>query len=396
MAASASASASGRLHVSVVPKDKKVRSENDTWPVSRIVEEYVPPTDSKENQERARIRVPECQRAWGWEGKLGRQRQMKIIHSILQQYPVPPPILSHSRNDQGGDRYEVYDGRHRIETIQRFYNNKFPIKVPIDGKKRDVYYRDLNDYDQMTFNRAMIPMIIAKNATRDDLNEIYGRLNDSVPLKDKDHLWAAKEKSLIQYTFRMSERFRERILKVMKIDCAPDAGSFRDILPHWIAITVGANENDASTMTTSHIRLAPYLDRPLHGDSRIENFIELLLTLYEKAERHTPTKNKNRDKALGKIGKYTVFFADDLFRTREVNLAKGIPHGVTDQAALEKWTKIIAHDRKNNYNFVQLPGAQNINASKLARMQNKIDHWCATGEVLDEHCDDDDDFHEVE
>jgi hypothetical protein len=392
----ASASSSERLQISVIPKDKKMRSENQTWFVSRIVEEYVPPTESAEKQEHARVRVPDCQRAWAWEGKRGRQRQMKIILSILYQYPVPPPILSFSRNDQGGDLYEIYDGRHRVETIQRFYNNKFPIICTVNGKKRDVYYSDLNDYDQMTFNRGMIPMIIAKNASQDDLNDIYERLNDSVTLKDKDHLWAAKKKPLIQHTFRMLERFKERILKVMKIDCSPDKEKFRDILPNWIAITVGVNENDASTMTTSHIKLAPFLDRPLHDDDRIEQFIALLLTLYENAERHTPTNNKSKDKALGKIGKYTVFFADDLFRTREANLAKNIPCGTTDQSILDKWTKIIAHDRKVNYKLVQVSGAQNINAAKLARMRNKIDHWITTGDVIDEDCDDDDDFHEIE
>lgn len=382
--------------MSVIPKDKKMRSENDTWAVSKIVEEYVPPTEPEEKQKHARMRVPECQRAWAWEGRRGRQRQMKIILSILNQYPVPPPILSFSRNDQGGDLYEIYDGRHRVETIQQFYNNKFPIILMVNGKKRDVYYGDLNDYDQMTFCRAMIPMIIAKNASQDDLKDIYERLNDSVALKDKDHLWAAKRKPLIQYTFRMLERFKERILKVMKIDCSPKNEKIRDILPNWIAITVGVNENDASTMTTSHIKLAPFLDRPLHDDDRIGQFIGLLLTLYENAERHTPTKNKSKDKALGKIGKYTVFFADDLFRTREANLAKNIPCGTTDQSILDKWTEIIAHDRKVNYKLVQVSGAQNINAAKLARMRNKIDHWITTGDVIDEDCDDDDDFHEIE
>lgn len=382
--------------LSVVPKDNKLRSENEIWSVAQIVEDYVPPTDSVENQKRARMSVPECQRAWGWEGKRGKKRQRKIVDSILRHYPIPPPILSHHRNDQGVEGYEIYDGRHRIETIQRFYNNKFPIKVTVDGKKRDVYYRDLNDYDQMTFTRAMIPMIIAKNATQDDLDDIFERVNDFVPLKDKDHLWAARKMPLIQHTFGILERFRERILKVMKIDCAPDAEKFRDYLPHWIAITVGANENDAATMTTSHIRLAPYLKRPLHDDNRTDDFVGLLLTLYEKAERHAPTKDKRRDKALANVGKYTVFFADDLFRMRKANLARGIPYGESDQAAIEKWTKIIAHDRKVNYNFVQVPGAQNINAKKLTLMQNKIDHWIATGKDLDEQSDDDDDFHEAE
>jgi hypothetical protein len=386
-----------RLTVSIVDPDRHLGSEVDAWTVKKICRLYVAPTDRDCKHTNAKLRVPDCQRLWGWDGKRGVRRKRGIIDSVMHGFPIPPPVLNLNQDESGNDHWDIYDGRHRIQTLQDFRRDKFAIPATVDGEPRMVKFSELNHEDQYVFENAKIPMIIAENATDEDLALIFSRMNDTVTLKDKDHLWAAKKKPLIKGALDTVARHRERINAVCKIDYSPGSEQIRKDLPDWVGLVAGANLAKADVMTTSFIQLEPYLSHALHPDNRVDTFMDRLLTMYEKANDEVPTGNKNSDKSLVRLGKYAVFFADSLFRARAEGLVSGVPAVECDAATIERWVKIITYERTRgaSLSLTLIAGAQNLNARKIAIVRERIEHWETTGTAPGHNDPDDPEFQDA-
>ena len=116
------------------------------WTVEQIVTMYNDPeaaTSDSDYLSTTQLRVPKYQRKWSWKGANGMKKMYQLIDSLLHKYPVPPIILNQYSD---GDRtcYDIYDGRHRCETVWRFVNNKFAIPIRSEDGKRIAYFRDLD------------------------------------------------------------------------------------------------------------------------------------------------------------------------------------------------------------------------------------------------------------
>jgi hypothetical protein len=96
--------------MSVIDASRRMRTTEQRFPVEWFCTNY---------NEHDILRVPESQRLWAWNHKRGLIKQQKFIDSVLHNYPIPNVILNHI-----GGRYSIYDGRHRIETMHKFYHNQ--------------------------------------------------------------------------------------------------------------------------------------------------------------------------------------------------------------------------------------------------------------------------------
>lgn len=374
------------LSKSIVNPNEKETTENATWPIIKVSRMYVAPTEPEYNYAKARLRVPECQRPWGWDGKRGLVRQHNLIHSILHGYPVPPPVLNYSQDERGNEHWDIYDGRHRIETIQRFHTDKLAIPTIVDGNEQMVKFSELHYEDRMTFEKANVPMIIAESAGANTLSTIFSRMNDFVTLKDKDHIWAAKQQPLVDATIKLLLELKDQIARVMSLKYTLSSTDLRKGLAEWVGVAAGANQYNATLMTSSYIRLTPQLQTTFHPDGRVSKFFRILLNMYERAEETMPIGHKSRNRALANINKYTIHFADDLFRARDAAMAKGKSLATADEGTIKRWVKVLTYERTcgGRPSLFKLVGNARADTSRrIAQIRERIERWeAADGEIL--------------
>lgn len=101
--------------------------------------------------------------------------QSQLIESFILNIPVPPIYLY----EIDYDRYEILDGKQRITTLLRFYNNEFnleglSIKQELNGKS----YNNFTEDEKKQLNRRYLnAIILAKESTESEEVELeYKRI----------------------------------------------------------------------------------------------------------------------------------------------------------------------------------------------------------------------------
>jgi hypothetical protein len=249
-----------------------------------------------------------------------------------------------------------------------------------------VKFSELHCEDRMTFEKADVPMIIAESAGANTLSTIFSRMNDFVTLKDKDHIWAAKQQPLVEATLKLLLELKDQIARVMSLKYTLSSTDLRKDLAEWVGVAAGANQYNATIMTPSFIRLTPHLQTPFHPDGRVSKFLRILLNMYERAEETMPAGHKMRNRGLAKVGKYTIYFADDLFRARDASMAKGKSLATADEETIKRWVKVLTYERTrgSHPSLMVLVGSARANtSSRIAQIRERIERWeAADGEIL--------------
>lgn len=302
-----------------------------------------------------RIVVPECQRPWAWAGKRGLKKQQRLIDSIINGYPIPSVILNR-REDR---ILEIYDGRHRVQTMAEFREDKF--------KWDGMLYSELSAEERARFDDRAIPATITIEATEEQLAEIFIRLQEGQPLTDSDKLWVRRHSPVVAATIRLilgSERLSVALGGV-------DMSNRRD-LANWVALMLGIVTETPGNMTTSYVRSAGHLDT-LVDDNKVLPVLEALLSVLERANEHFPATNTEK-KRLKNIGRFSAFFVADYLKTP------------TD-ATRDKWVDIIRRlrgsksEREDMTGALTTTGAQNLTARKIEQVLEQVDILLSGGIV---------------
>jgi hypothetical protein len=347
---------------SIVNYNRRVHVQDQAWTVLNLVSEFDPDNIGS-------IIIPENQREWAWKSKKGLIKQQTLVDSVFHGFPIPSIILNKKR---GSRTFEVYDGRHRIETLWRFFNDKF--------KWKDQLFSELSEEDQRMFCERTIPATITQNATTEQLADMFIRLNAGVPLKDFDLLWARRNTQLVRST-------RELVCSNERLSAALGGLqlSTRSDLANWTALTAGISTRNAGNMTTSYLRLS---SEPLGLDMGIDepyvrSGVIALCELLEAANADYPVLPSQQRK-LKKVGKIAAFFFSDWMNAE-------------DKAAVHtKWLGIIGRLRsggdtaKNMAIALTTTGAQNLTATKIHETLEQVNAYLA-GVIPVEALDDDDD-----
>lgn len=336
--------------------DNSIRE--DRWAIADIVTMYNPDGSGD-------ITLPLSQRQWAWNNKRGELKQRKLIDSVMKRFPIPTCILHRT----GLRTFQIYDGRHRIETIWRYYNDMFTW----DEKK----FSELTDEEKRCFTQREIPVTIVSGATPEQLADMFIRLNAGVPLKDYDLLWANRDTPLI----RCVDRFVRNNERLSLCFGGLNMKERKD-LANWTAIVCGLATNNSGNITTSYIRICSDVGLDISIDEhRIQSGIEAICNLLESANARFPVDDKEK-RTLKKVGKVLAFFLDDWMRSEDKS------------AILEKWVGVIGRlrssERTNMLATLSTTGAQNLTATKISTVLEKVNRYL-TENVVGVSVDDSDD-----
>ena len=342
---------------SIIDLTRRMEINNENWKVSRFASLYEQPSaDHPEGG--GRIYLPPHQRDWSWIGANGLKKMRKFIDTVLHNYPVPTIILNRF-DDDVRDRWQVYDGRHRIETLWRFVNNKFGIK----NGEAEVYYRDLCPSDRRHFDDRFLAVEVTDKASFVQLADVFIRLNSGKALTNADYCHASRDSPLIRGTIEHLTPYKERLRALF----GGNDILAKKSLPHWIGIVLGLTLNVPGNMTTSFIRIQEHLDLAVNG-AAVATAMDALVDLYTRANTAfvLPEKGLSRYSHIGFINAF--FIADWM--------------SVPAESTVENWLRVILHIRKEDDDrIVHISGAQNLNDKKIQLVHDNVHTWLSKGVV---------------
>lgn len=93
----------------------------------------------------------------------------------MDSYPIPPLYL-HKTPSKDGFEEEILDGRNRMETIYKFYNNDFAYCSRATNDK--IKFKDLSKAEQNKFLNAEISVFLLENWDEDERKRLFLRLQN--------------------------------------------------------------------------------------------------------------------------------------------------------------------------------------------------------------------------
>lgn len=141
----------------------------------------------------------EIQRGVVW----GISQKSLFIHSLILNYPIPTLYAEKI----GRNQFSIIDGKQRTTTICDFIDGKFALKdIPIIVDDEDMEtdlngmrYADLPEDFKNALDGYSLTITLLENAEREEIEDIFYRLNNGTPLRANDKSFAkAKSKAAIQ------------------------------------------------------------------------------------------------------------------------------------------------------------------------------------------------------
>jgi hypothetical protein len=124
------------------------------------------------------------------------EQQQLFIDSLLNGYDVPKIYLHDLRGLQPTKVYAIVDGKQRLTTIWRFLRDELPLAIdyktiqsnvpdeartapaPVAGQR----FTDLDPAWQSVLRATYLSVVLIQNATVDDIEDLFARLNNGEPL----------------------------------------------------------------------------------------------------------------------------------------------------------------------------------------------------------------------
>lgn len=116
-------------------------------------------------------------------GIWNRQSMSLLIDSTIRLYPIYPALVEETEIGE----YAVIDGKQRLTIFASYANNEFALSkkispIVIDGKTYELAgkrYKKLDEAVKERFNSRELQMYIMRDATEEDIREIFARINSS-------------------------------------------------------------------------------------------------------------------------------------------------------------------------------------------------------------------------
>ena len=154
------------------------------------------------------------------------EKQQLFVDSLLNGYDVPKIYLHDLRGKHPTRVYAIVDGKQRLTTIWRFLTNEFglandfrievanlpdlPAHVPhpVAGQR----FSELHPAWQQVLRRTYLAVVLIQNATEEDIEGLFSRLNNGEPLNaaEKRNAMSGDTATLVR-TIVTHRFFRERV-----------------------------------------------------------------------------------------------------------------------------------------------------------------------------------------
>lgn len=123
-------------------------------------------------------------------------QQSLLVHSILANYPVPAVYVEKTDSAETDDKgkaiykYSVLDGKQRMTTVFSFINGEYALNeetpaAEIEGETYELAGKTFGELDEdvrQELLRFKFSIFAFEDATDDEIEEIFFRLNNSTPL----------------------------------------------------------------------------------------------------------------------------------------------------------------------------------------------------------------------
>ncbi len=181
--------------------------------------------------------TPEYQRNYIWDNK----KASLLVESILLNIPIP--VIYAAREPNENLSWNIVDGLQRLNALQRFYNNDFPLKgleilSELNGKK----YNTLNMKAKSYLDDANLRIVLLFEDSHPDIKyDIFMRLNTgSVKLKPQ-------ELRNCLYRGSLNETLKEivkdkNILSIMNLNAPHKRMDDIELVLRYIAISENYNK----------------------------------------------------------------------------------------------------------------------------------------------------------
>lgn len=124
------------------------------------------------------------------------EKQQLFVDSLLNGYDVPKIYLHDLRGKHPTRVYAIVDGKQRLTTIWRYLTDEFPladdfrievanlpdlppdVEHPVAGQR----FSQLEPAWQQVLRRTYLAVVLIQNATEEDIEDLFSRLNNGEPL----------------------------------------------------------------------------------------------------------------------------------------------------------------------------------------------------------------------
>ena len=217
-------------------------------------------------------RIAEHQRHYIWPLFL----QVTLIDSVMRGYPIPSIQLIRCIKDDMF--YNIEDGQQRITTLYRYMKDMFEADINGITKK----FSQLTEQERMHFLTYPIQCDIYNEShiTLEDRIAIFQRINSSKPLTDNQKFHSMIHTTQGQCMEWFMERYEAHIHKYFgSIGKGKSRGGISDI----IGAIISLQRTDRSSLTTSYLKNAQYMNVPREEDNITEFFDAYFQVLAKKA-----------------------------------------------------------------------------------------------------------------
>lgn len=300
------------------------------------------------------------QRAYVW----GRDRQAKLLDSILRGLYIPP-IICNEYYINGARRRDIMEGGNRSTTMSRILKG---------------LVRELTEAEQFTVRSYQIQIVLMDNLTPDVQREMFRRLNNSVKVSD-GHLYAMSDDAplvreamafLNEHDYPLRARITGAFFDTVDADNDGKAN-----LANAVAIVSGA-AHGVNFITKSFARQESNVESVEHIDrAKVAALVGDAIRVFERAEEQLPLNNRTKQKRQWSVGWALGAIMYDLATNPVENRAQ----------LIEKWARWLVAVRRGVANAeaaIDIKGAQNINPDKLKRKCYKVNKFLETGELATE------------
>jgi len=282
-----------------------------------------------------------------------------LIDSIMHNYPIPSCIVN-VEIVNGRERYSIYDGRHRMETLRRYINNEF--------KWMGSLFKDLSDDDKIKFLERTIPVTITSGASQQQLADVFVRLNAGVALKPSDYCWAYRSTPLIRAVLDLVHTNNALSAALGGIDI-----SKRTMLANWTGLVLGLSRAVAGDITNSWIRISSFLNNRV-DIARVSAGLDAITSLLTRANTLYPVASKKAG-AYAKVGFVIAFFIHEWLAALD------------KESVFTKWLDIIRRLRSGPADAVGMKsalktsGAQNLTLERIETVLEQVNNYLAHGVI---------------
>ena len=302
------------------------------------------------------------QRAFVW----GRDRQLKLLDSILRGLYIPPIICNEYFTAAGVRRRDIMEGGNRATTMSRIMKG---------------LVRELSEDELFTVRSYQIQIVLMNDLSPNLQREMFRRLNNSVKVSD-GHLYAMSEddSNLVKEALALLNNadypLRARITGAF-FDTVNADNDGKANLANAVAIVSGAIHG-VGFITKSFARQETNVEsRDIIDSDQVIALVGDAIRVFERAEELLPLNNRTKQKKQWSIGWALGAIMYEM-KTHPIDVR---------QQLIEKWASWLVAVRRGDANAeaaIDIKGAQNINPDKLKRKCYKVNKFIETGELATE------------